>query len=75
VQNAYTAIALASAGLGVALVPEIAVPMLPAAEFRVVRIADPQSSRSVGILTAKGYVQHSYSEQLIELIRTELCRP
>jgi hypothetical protein len=40
-----------------------------------VRIADPQSSRSVGILTAKGYVQHSYSEQLIELIRTELCRP
>lgn len=75
VQNAYTAIALASAGLGVALVPEIAVPMLPAAEFRVVRIADTQSSRSVGILTAKGYVQHSYSEQLIELIRTELCRP
>lgn len=74
VQNAYTAIALASAGLGVALVPEIAVPMMPTAEFRVVRISDPGSTRAVGILTAKGYVQHSYSEQLIELIRTELGR-
>ena len=48
--------------------------MMPTAEFRVVRISDPGSTRAVGILTAKGYVQHSYSEQLIELIRTELGR-
>lgn len=72
VQNAYTAIALAAAGLGVAVVPNIAIPMLPSAEFRVVPISDASAGRAVGILTARGYVQHSYSEQLMALIRTEL---
>lgn len=72
VQYAYTAIALASAGLGVALVPSIAIPMLQRAEFRVVPLVDAEAVRSVGIITAKGYVQHSYSEQLMDLIRTEL---
>ena len=38
-------------------------------------LADGSGWRKVhDILTAKGYVQHSYSEQLIELIRTELGR-
>jgi DNA-binding transcriptional LysR family regulator len=74
VQNAYTAIALAAAGLGVAVVPNIAIPMLPSAEFRVIPISDAGAERAVGILTAKGYVQHSYSEQLMALIRTELRR-
>lgn len=74
VQNAYTAIALASAGLGVAIVPNIAIPMLPSAEFRAVPIIDAGAQRSVGILTVRGYVQHSYSEQLLALIRTELGR-
>lgn len=74
VQNAYTAIALAAAGLGVAVVPYIAIPMLPSAEFRVVPISDEGAERSVGILTTRGYVQHSYSEQLMALIRTELRR-
>lgn len=75
VQNAYTAVALASAGLGVAIVPSIAIPMLPLAEFRVVPITDTGATRAVGILTARGYVQHSYSEQLLELIRSELRQP
>ena len=74
VQSAYTAIALASAGLGVAVVPNIAIPMWPAAEFRAVPVIDPGAERSIGIMTARGYVQHSYSEQLIALIRTELAR-
>lgn len=72
VQYAYTAIALAAAGLGVAVVPFIAIPMLPTAELRVVPLIDPGAERSVGIITARGYVHHNYSEQLIELIRTEL---
>lgn len=75
VQNAFTAIALAASGLGVALVPEVAIPMLPSAEIRVVRIDDPLSARRIGILTARGYVQHAYSEQLIALIRHELTQP
>ncbi|MDR6266989.1 MULTISPECIES: LysR family transcriptional regulator [Rhodobacterales] len=72
VQYAYTAVALAAAGLGVAVVPYIAIPMLPKADFRVIPLEDTDAERAVGIITARGYVQHNYSEQLIELIRTEL---
>ncbi|MFT3687933.1 LysR family transcriptional regulator [Paenirhodobacter sp.] len=74
VQNAYTAIALAQAGLGVALVPEVAVPMLPGAGYRVVPVADPGAERAIGILTLRGHVLHGDSEQLIDLIRSELSR-
>jgi DNA-binding transcriptional LysR family regulator len=74
VQNAYTAVALAAAGLGVALVPEVAVPMLPGAGYRVVPVADPGAERAIGILTMRGHVLHGYSEQLMELIRSELSR-
>lgn len=74
VQYAYTAITLASAGLGVAVLPNIAVPLLPATSFRVVPLSDAGAERSVGIITARGYVQHGFSEQLMELIRTELRR-
>ena len=74
VQYGYTAIKLAAAGLGVAVVPYIALPMLTTTSFRVVPLADEGSERAVGIITARGYVHHNYSEQLMELIRTELRR-
>ncbi len=74
VQNAYTAIALAVSGLGVALVPEVAIPMLPGAGYRVVPIDAPGAERAIGILTMRGHVLHGYSEQLMELIRSELSR-
>ncbi|GAA6201353.1 LysR family transcriptional regulator [Aquicoccus sp. SU-CL01552] len=74
VKYAYTAMTLAAAGLGVAVVPFIAVPMLPATSFRVVPLLDDGAERAVGIITARGYVHHNYSEQLMELIRTELRR-
>lgn len=72
VQQAYTAIALAAAGLGVAIVPQIAIPMVLATNFRVVPISDLGTSRLVGILTARGHVLHGYSRLLIDLIRSEL---
>ena len=74
VQHAYTAMALASAGVGVAVVPLIAVPMLSGAAFRVVPISDAKAERAVGILTARGHVLHGYTLQLMDLIRKELRR-
>ncbi len=74
VRYAYTAVTLAAAGLGVAVVPYIALPMLPSASFRVVPLVNDGAVRSVGIITARGYVLHNYSVQLMELIRTELGR-
>ncbi len=72
VKYAYTAVALAAAGLGLAVVPFIAIPMLRTEDFRVVPLDEFDAERSVGIITARGYVRHNYSDQLMELIRTEL---
>lgn len=72
VRNAHSALAFAAAGLGVSIVPSIAVPLYEGAGFRVVPLSDAEAERSVGIITARGYVRHAYSEQLIELIRTDL---
>ena len=72
VQNAHTALALASSGLGIAIVPGIAIGMTANPGYRIVPISDLTATRAVGIITARGYVHHSYSEQLMELIRIDL---
>jgi hypothetical protein len=38
----------------------------------VVPIDYPDAHRAVGIITARGYVHHSFSEQLMNLIRNNL---
>lgn len=68
-QNSFTALSFASEGLGVALLPSIAIEMAEFDGFRVVPFAEPEAVRSIGIIAEKGYVQHNYSEQLLRLIR------
>ena len=70
VQNAATALSFASAGLGVALLPAMALEMTALTGFRVVPFDDPQSARAIGIIAEQGFLQHNYSEQLMKLIRT-----
>lgn len=72
VVSAQTALAFASAGLGVCIVPGIAIPGHDLAGCRVVPIAHPQAHRAVGIITPRGYVHHSFSEELMALIRANL---
>ncbi|KAA0592792.1 DNA-binding transcriptional LysR family regulator [Azospirillum lipoferum] len=72
VESAQTALALASSGLGVSIVPSIALGPKVDHHFHVVPLDNPNSRRAVGIITARGYVQHRYAEQLIILIRTKL---
>lgn len=72
VESAQTALALAAAGLGICIVPGIAVGTRRDDGLRIVPIAHPQARRAVGIITARGYVHHSFSEQLMNLIRTNL---
>jgi len=72
VQQATTAMALASAGLGVAILPKIALLLVSAPQFRAVPLTDALGHRKVGLITARGYVQHPTSEQLMNLIRTSL---
>ena len=68
-QNAFTALSFASAGLGVAMLPSIAIEIAEFDGYRVVPFREPEAARSVGIIAEKGYVQHNYSEQLMRLIR------
>jgi DNA-binding transcriptional LysR family regulator len=69
VQQGITAIALASAGLGVAIIPRIATLQNNYSQFRLVPLSDPSAAREIGIVTLRGYVHHSYAEQLIDLFR------
>lgn len=69
VMSAQTALAFASAGLGVCVVPGIAISARLWSSLNFVRIDHPQAHRGVGIITPRGYVHHSFSEQLIELVR------
>ena len=68
-RNAFTALSFASAGLGVAMLPSIAIEMAEFDGFRVVPFEEPEAERAIGIIAEKGYVQHNYSIQLMRLIR------
>lgn len=72
VQQTTTAIALAATGLGIAIIPKIALTQANAPQFRVMPITDASARREIGIITLRGHVQHSYSEQLISLIKSNL---
>ncbi|MEX1235836.1 MAG: LysR family transcriptional regulator [Roseovarius sp.] len=70
--SAQTALAFASAGLGVCIVPRIAISDTVQSGYRAVPIACAQAHRAVGIITPRGYVHHSFSQQLMALIRSDL---
>jgi DNA-binding transcriptional LysR family regulator len=54
VHQPQTMVAFAAAGLGVAIVPRIAVPVDQSLPLRVIAISDPPIVRQVSIITAKG---------------------
>lgn len=58
VQYISTAVALARAGLGVAILPSTAVEIETMPEIRTRRIADPGFSRSIGLVQRKGSALH-----------------
>jgi DNA-binding transcriptional LysR family regulator len=72
VESAQTAMALTSAGLGVSILPGIALGSCLDKRFRAVPLKNRLARRAVGIITNRGYVQQRYAEQLIALIRTKL---
>lgn len=72
VETAQTALALASSGLGISIVPGIALGATVDKRVHVVPLDHPRAHRAVGIITTRGYVQQRYAEQLIALIRSNL---
>jgi len=68
-QSAFTALSFASSGLGIAVLPAIAIEIAAFDGFRVVPFEEPETIRPIGIIAEKGHVQHNYAEQLKRLIR------
>lgn len=68
-QNAFTALHFASAGLGIALLPAIAVKIAHFEGFRVVPFEEDAAVRSIGITSRRGAVQNTDAERLLGLIR------
>lgn len=73
VQQASTALALAASGLGIAIVPRVALLQGGAQQFRVVPISNGAGSRQIGLITLRGFVHRNRTKQLIALIRSSLA--
>lgn len=73
VQQASTAITLAAAGLGIAILPRVALVQAGTQQFRAIALSDPIGDRHIGIITAKAHTQRPNTDQLIALIRSSLA--
>jgi DNA-binding transcriptional LysR family regulator len=69
-----TLIAAATAGLGTAILPKIALPKVPSDDLQVLRIVDPPMTREIAIVTVKGQSLSPAATRLVALI-TRLIDP
>jgi DNA-binding transcriptional LysR family regulator len=72
VQQAITAIALAAADLGVAIMPRIATLHPNVAQLRLVPVSDALATRKIGIATLKGSSLSPHAKQLLAIIRENI---
>lgn len=74
VQHVHTMTAMAAAGLGVGLLPEIALPRDIPPGLVVSRIADPGIWRDLGIITNRGQALSPAAVRLCDAVRSALLR-
>lgn len=72
VRQAATLVDLATSGLGVGLVPRLAVPIQMPEHVRVLPLTDPEVVRDIGIATLKGEVLSKPAIDLADLFKAEL---
>ncbi len=70
--HVHTLVAMAEAGLGVALLPRVAIPRNTG--LKVVRVASPALSRTIAIITIRGHTLSPASARLVQLCN-ELLPP
>jgi DNA-binding transcriptional LysR family regulator len=75
VRQAYSLVSMAAAGLGVSLVPALALPDPIPPTLAVRSVIGPRLVRDVGIVMLKGSVLPRSAEALLDLLRTELVVP
>ena len=67
--QAQTLISMAEAGMGAAILPEVALPPRPSASTYVLRIVDPPLMRRMALITMRGQALSPASQRLVELLR------
>jgi DNA-binding transcriptional LysR family regulator len=68
VLHVHTLAAFAIAGLGVAILPRVAVPPALPATMQALPVGDPAMTRTVGILTRRGHSLSPAGEALKEVV-------
>lgn len=74
VRQAATLVDLAISGLGIGIVPRLAVPTGVSQNIRVLPLVKPQIVRDIGIATLKGEVLSKPSLTLAEIFKTQLSK-
>lgn len=74
VRHIHTAIGMARAGVGAAIVPQLALPETLAADMAALAIVEPSLTRKVGVLTRHGTPLRLPAVRLARFVRTALGR-
>ena len=72
VQQATTAIALAAAGLGIAILPRIATLDTNTSQLRLIPITDDLATREIGVVTLKGAIHSENGNLMLKIISENL---
>jgi DNA-binding transcriptional LysR family regulator len=75
VHQVQTQIAMAAAGLGVAILPRVAIPAKPDPRLRAVPIVDPPLVRELCVVTLRGQFLPPVATRFIEILQTLINRP
>ena len=67
--QAQTLISMANAGLGAAILPEIALPREPDPSVHVLRIVNPPMTRQIAVITARGSHLSPASGRMVQLLK------
>jgi DNA-binding transcriptional LysR family regulator len=75
VQQVQTQIAMATAGLGAAILPRIAIPLKLDPRVRAVPIVDPPLVRELGVVTFRGQFLSPVAARFVEMLQRLITRP
>ena len=75
VRQAYTQVAMAAAGLGVGIVPALALPERIPSNLQVMALTDPAIVRDLGIFRPKAELLSKAAQAFVALLRLEMNRP
>lgn len=75
VQHVQTQIAMATAGLGAAILPRIAIPLKPDPRVRAVRIVDPPLVRELCVVTLRGQFLSQVAARFVEVLQRLISHP